>query len=88
MTADDLLNEALKLINKAKSDSRNFMSDYPANLRATGESSSAYSLYEFELSDNYYLVIDFVDLSFEDFSIVCRGHESHIVYNSGEEDAE
>ena len=86
MLSVDLLTEALKFIDEAKSDSSAFMTAYPANLRATGESPADYALYEFELSDNYYLVIDFAGLVFEDFSIVCRGHESHIVYNSGEED--
>lgn len=85
MITESILNQALKIIEEAKANSEDFRSDYESNLRATGESAEEYSLYEIELSEDYYLVIDLVNFKVEDISLVNRGHEAHISYNVGEE---
>jgi len=84
MITDTIINQAQKIIEEAKS-KNDFHTTYESNLRATGESADEYSLYEIELSEDYYLVIDFVNFKLEDVSLVSRGHEAHISYNVGEE---
>jgi hypothetical protein len=69
-----ILKKAMTLINKAQDD-ENFLSDNSDRLVGTGDSSAEYSAYCFELSDEYYLILDFVDFSLVDFSIVNRGHK-------------
>ncbi|PBQ32397.1 hypothetical protein CNR22_11655 [Sphingobacteriaceae bacterium] len=84
MLTEEIFKKAADIIEEAKTD-KNFRSDYEVNLLAIGDSAEEYSLYEIELSEDYYLVIDFVNFVFEDASLVSRGHESHISYNVGED---
>jgi len=72
-----ILSKAQGIIASAKND-ENFLFDNSGNLIATGERSVDYSLYYFDLSDEYYLLIDFVDFSFEKFSIVNKSHSPEI----------
>jgi len=85
MESSQLLNKALDIIKIAENNSGNFHSMYSQFLRATGESSADYSLYEIELSEDYLLVIDFVDFSISDFSIVHRSHTKYIAWSANEE---
>jgi hypothetical protein len=84
MTA--ILKKAKQIIEKAKTD-EDFFFDNGDQLIATGERSVDYSLYCFDLSDEYYLLIDFVDFAFEDFSIVHKNHYDTIVRLQTEEQA-
>lgn len=83
------MNEILKkaqILVEAAQTNPDFCGDHSDNLFATGERSVDYSAYHFELSDDYYLIIDFVDFSFEDFSIVNRSHHGMIVQEAEEVD--
>ena len=84
MITDEILKKGLQILEEAKLNP-DFHSNYESNLRATGDSAEEYSLYEIELSEEYYVVIDFVNFKLEDYSLVNRGHEAHISYNVGEE---
>jgi plasmid maintenance system killer protein len=84
MLTSAIFKKASDIIEEAKTN-KNFHADYENNLRATGASAEEYALYEIELNEEYYLVIDFVNHKFEDVSLVNRGHEAHISYNVGEE---
>lgn len=74
----EILAKANEILNKAQNDLA-FLADNADNIIATGERSVDYSLYCFDLSDDYYLLIDFVDFSIEDFSIVNKSHYNTII---------
>lgn len=74
---NEILKKAQPIILKAQEDD-DFLADNTDNLRGTGESSADYSIYEFDLSDDYSLLIDFIDLSYEGFSIVNKNHKDFI----------
>lgn len=84
MLTEEIFRKAADIIEDARTN-KDFRSDYEVNLVAVGDSAEDYSLYEIELSDDYYLVIDFVNFIFEDASLVCRTQEAHISYNIGED---
>lgn len=82
MTGENALNEALSLINEAKTD-KDFVSKYNDNLFATGERQIDYCAFRFELPEDYYLILDFANFVLEDFSIVCYGHEDIVLREQG-----
>ena len=74
---NEILKKAMELINKAQND-QEFIFEHSDNLIATGERSVDYSAYCFDLSEDYYLILDFKDFSFEDFSIFHKFRKSLI----------
>lgn len=72
MTAD-ILQKASKIIEKAKND-KHFAGDHCDEIIMSGESTADYSLHKFELSEDYFLLLDFSDFSFNDFSIINKSH--------------
>lgn len=77
---NDILSKAQKIIEQAETN-KEFHSEYANNLVGTGERSSDYSSYHFEINDDYYLIIDFADFSFENFSLVYQNHHHQISLN-------
>lgn len=81
---DPILQKAIVLIEEATNND-NFHFDYSDNLIATGGSSADYSAYYFELSEDYFLTLDFKDFSFDDFSIVGKSQKQLICQLLNEE---
>ena len=69
----DAYKEAAKLLDEAKN-GENFHFNHANQVISTGERTVDYVLYCFDLPDETYLLVDFVDFSFESFSIVSKGH--------------
>jgi|GEM_PF-5098130 len=65
-------------LDEAKTD-KGFHDKYVEQLLATGETPAEYSVYRFEVADDYYLLIDFVNYQLEDFSLISLGHEEIVL---------
>lgn len=74
---NDILSKAQEIITEAQN-SEVFFSKYATNLVGTGERSVDYSVYDIDINDDYSLIIDFADFSFENFSLVYNHHRKQI----------
>lgn len=66
---ENILIKATKIIEEGKNN-YDFFGKYADSLIGTGERSCDYSVYAIELNEDYTLIIDFVDFSYKDFSII------------------
>lgn len=70
---NNIPSEAYKIIEEAKTNDE-FVIEYSNHLIGIGERSVDYSVYQFDFPEGYCLIIDFVDFSFESYSLINRNH--------------
>jgi hypothetical protein len=74
---NEVLQKAEKLISDAKN-SEGFHEKYAGNLLSSGERTVDYCSYKIDLNKDYFIIIDFIDFGFNDFSIICKKHQIEI----------
>lgn len=84
MQMNNILEKAKRIIEKAMND-ENFLADYSDSMIAMGERTVDYCAYCIDLDDEYFLIVDFSDFGFDDFSIVNKKQKALILDSMIEE---
>lgn len=80
-----ILEKATKIIEKAMND-ENFLADNSDSMIAMGERQVDYCAYCLDLDDENFLIVDFTDFGFDDFSIVNKKQKALINDSMAEEE--